>query len=120
LHDWGLEICDGMVGVAQLIDPDETLGHVDAIRSQRALLADPDGTPSARLLADLQRSGLPLAEYGVELAVRTRDYFRSLPGELNSHRAKLVAESGQSRQRQLAIEQADHEPFAEYLAAYFA
>jgi glutamate--cysteine ligase len=120
LRDWGREICDGMVAVAQLIDPDETLGHVDAIRLQRALLDDPDGTPSARLLADLRSSGLPLAEYGVELAVRTRDYFRSLPWELNRHLAQLTAESGQSLQRQQAIEQADRVPFAEYLAAYFA
>jgi glutamate--cysteine ligase len=120
LRDWGREICDGMVAVAQLIDPDESLGHVAAIRDQRALLDDPDATPSARLLADLRASGLSLADYGVDLAVRTRDYFRTLPWELNRHRDELVAESADSLRRQQAIEDADRVSFAEYLAAYFA
>lgn len=120
LRDWAREICDDMVAVARLIDPDESLGHVAAIRVQRDVVDEPDATPSARLLADLRASRLPLAEYGLDLARRTRAYFDALPAELNGTRARLAAEAVASRERQAAIEAADRIDFDAYLAEWFA
>jgi glutamate--cysteine ligase len=109
-----------MVAVARLIDPDETLGHVAAIRVQRDVVDEPEATPSARLLADLRASGLSLGEYGLDLASRTRAYFDALPAEINRNHARLAAEAVASRDRQAAIEAADRLGFDDYLAEWFA
>jgi glutamate--cysteine ligase len=87
---------------------------------QRDVVDEPDATPSARLLADLRASRLPLAEYGLDLARRTRAYFDALPAELNRNRERLAAEAVASRDRQAAIEAADRQGFDEYLAEWFA
>lgn len=118
LQDWATDVCNDMVSVASLLDPDGRQGHVDAIRDQLAVVADPERTPSAALLADLRQSGQPLGEYGLELARRTRAYFLALAPDLNRHQARLEAEARDSIARQAAIEAADHEPFESYLSRY--
>jgi glutamate--cysteine ligase len=120
LQDWGRDICARMIAVAQLIDPDESLGHVAAVRTQAEVVAEPDATPSARLLADLRASGASLADYGLDLARRTRDYFRALPPELNTRFGQLTTESAESLERQAAIEAADTMDFDTYLTGYLA
>ena len=64
--------------------------------------------------------GRPWRAYGLELAGRTRDYFRSLAPELNRHRELLETEAETSLAKQAQIEAADDVPFDEYLARYLA
>ena len=109
-----------MVYVARLIDPGEQQGHVDAIRHQLQAVEDPERTPSAALLRELRTGRQTLAGYGLELAGRTRDYFRSLAPELNRHRELLEAEAKASLAKQAQIEAADNVPFDAYLARYLA
>lgn len=120
LADWGATICRDLVAVAGLIDPGGQQGHVDAIRHQLQAVEDPERTPSAALLAELRSSGQTLANYGLELAGRTREYFLALAPELNRHRELLGAEAGSSLARQRHIEATDEQPFDEYLARYLA
>ncbi|MDP2324535.1 MAG: glutamate--cysteine ligase [Gammaproteobacteria bacterium] len=120
LKDWAGKICRDMVEVARLIDPGEQQGHVAAIHHQLQSVEDPEQTPSAAILRELRSSGQTLAQYGLELAGRTRDYFFSLAPELNRHRDLLTAEAEASLIRQRRIEEADDEPFEEYLARYLA
>jgi glutamate--cysteine ligase len=118
LRDWAAEICIELVAVARLIDPDERQGHVEAIRHQARAVDDPDRTPSAALIAELKDTGLPLADYGLALARRTRDYFLALLPEINQHRELLTSEAEASRRRQAEIEASDAVGFEEYLARY--
>ena len=120
LSEWGATICRDLVQVAGLIDPDGQQGHVDAIRHQLQAVEDPARTPSAALLAELRSSGQTLANYGLELAGRTREYFLSLAPELNRHRELLDAEAEGSLVRQRRIEASDEQPFDEYLARCLA
>jgi glutamate--cysteine ligase len=120
LKDWAASICRDMVQVALLIDPGEQQGHVEAIRYQLQAVEDPERTPSAALLRELRSEGQTLAEYGLQLAGRTRDYFRSLAPELNRHRDLLTSEADVSLARQKQIEAADAVPFDEYLERYLA
>ena len=120
LRDWAAGICNDMVDVARLIDPGEQQGHVDAIRHQLQAVEDPERTPSAALLRELRTGRQTLAAYGLELAGRTRDYFRSLAPELNRHRELLEAEAKASLAKQAQIEAADNVPFDAYLARYLA
>lgn len=120
LTEWATRICEAMVEVARLIDPDETQGHVAAIQHQLSVVEDPDRTPSAALLRELKNTGQPLARYGLQLAGRTRDYFQSLSPELNRHRDLLLATAAGSLEQQKAMEAADTGTFDEYLARYLA
>ena len=120
LREWAARICNDMVQVARLIDPGEQQGHVEAIRYQLLAVEDPERTPSAALLRELRSEGSTLAAYGLDLAVRTREYFRSLAPDLNRHRELLVAEAQASLERQARTEAADNLPFDEYLARYLA
>lgn len=119
LRDWALELLDGMAGVATLIDGGQARGYAEAVAEQRELVLDPALTPSARLLADLRETQLPLFTYAMNLSRGYRDYFRDLDPALNHHAAALAAESRASAVRQQAIEAADELDFAAYLAAYF-
>ncbi|MEO8443710.1 MAG: glutamate--cysteine ligase [Gammaproteobacteria bacterium] len=120
MQEWGTAICDDMIQVARLIDPDEQQGHVEAVRYQRLAVEDPERTPSAALLRELRDQRQSLAGYGLDLARRTRDYFLSLAPDLNRHRELLVVEAADSLARQAQIEAADDQPFDEYLAHYLA
>lgn len=120
LKDWSRMICRDMVQVARLIDPGEQQGHVDAIRYQLEAVEDPERTPSAALLAELRSAGQSLAQYGLELAGRTSEYFLALAPELNQHRQLLAAEAEASLVRQQEIEDTDDQSFEEYLARYLA
>ncbi|MEZ5563077.1 MAG: glutamate--cysteine ligase [Gammaproteobacteria bacterium] len=120
LQAWGLSICNGMVAVARLLDPDGKQGHVEAVRHHAKAVEDPAQTPSAALIAELQDRQQSLADYGLDLARRTREYFLSLGTELNQHREALVAEAGESLRRQAEMEADDELDFDEYLARYLA
>lgn len=120
LVDWATRICESMIEVARLIDPDESQGHVAAIQHQLAVVQDPERTPSAALLRELKDTGQPLARYGLQLAERTRNYFQSLAPELNRHRDLLLATATSSLARQKAIEAADTGTFDDYLARYLS
>jgi glutamate--cysteine ligase len=109
-----------MLQVARLVDPGEEQGHVAAIQHQLQAVEDAERTPSASLLRELRGSGQSLAQHGLDLAGRTRDYFLALAPELNRHRDLLTAEAKASLVRQQRIEAADDEPFEEYLARYLA
>ena len=120
LQDWARSICQDMVQVARLIDPGEKQGHVAAIRYQLDAVDDSGRTPSAALLKELQSGGQSLAQYGLALAGRTREYFLSLAPELNRHRDLLTAEAATSLAKQQEIEATDNQSFDEYLRRYLA
>jgi glutamate--cysteine ligase len=119
LGDWGDELFDGMQAVAELMDPDGDRGCRDALDAQRAVLNDAERTPSARLLADLRETGLPLFTYAMDLSRRYRDYFASLDTGENPRLGMLRTESDESLARQRRIEAEDRLGFDDYLAAYY-
>jgi len=120
LQDWAGSICRDMVQVARLIDPGEKQGHVAAIRYQLDAVDEPERTPSAALLKELSSGGQSLAQYGLGLAGRTREYFLALAPELNRHRDLLTAEAATSLAKQKEIEATDNQSFDEYLGRYLA
>lgn len=120
LQAWGVTICNEMVAVARLLDPDGKQGHVEAVRHHAGAVENPAQTPSATLIAELRDKQLSLAAYGLDLAKRTREYFLSLGTDLNQHRDTLLAEAGDSLRRQAQIESSDVLDFDDYLTRYLA
>ena len=121
LADWGREILDGVGAVAELVDRG-TGGseYRDSVAAQAALLADPDATPSARMLQELAQGGTCFFEYAMEAARGHRDYFRSLAPLSPARLAEFEAEARRSLERQRETERSDSLGFDEYLRRYFA
>jgi glutamate--cysteine ligase len=87
---------------------------------QAGLLADPEVTPSARLLQELRLAGSGFFEFAMQTARGHRDYFQALAA-MNAERLQhFETEASNSLRRQSEIEEADTLSFEQYLANYFA
>ena len=93
LAEWANEVLDAMSGVCEVLDA-ATLdrSYSNSLAAQREKVHDPELTPSARILADMRANG----------------------------EGWFVAQARESLRLQRELEESDHEPFAAYLARYFA
>jgi glutamate--cysteine ligase len=119
LKAWASDVLDAMQPLAELLDGGADGPHSDSLRAQREKVADPDGTPSARMLREMRERGEGFAQFARRVTEQHRDYFRSL--ELDPERdAWLRGLSATSIERQHTIEAADDIDFATFLQTYFA
>jgi len=118
LREHGLQLLDRLAELAVLLDRTDA-GYVAAVEAAREALQQPERTPSARLLKDLEASGTSFFEYGLELARQHQEYFLALPLELEKRQA-LEAQAADSLAVAAAREAAPAPSFDEYLEAYFA
>ena len=130
LRDWAAQALDAMWPVAELLDGAACAcgsgrdlaadgPHCSALRAQLAKVADPDATPSARMLAEMCANGEGFAGFAARLTDRHRDSFRSMT--LDPEReAWLRRLTETSLERQRALEAADAVDFDEFLRRYFA
>ncbi|ARP93308.1 glutamate--cysteine ligase [Bordetella genomosp. 13] len=120
LAQWGSELLDAIAPYAALYDT--ALGgsaYADALQQQRAKLADPELTPSARLLDQLRASGGSFHEYSLEQSRRHGDALRAQP--LPADVAAAYAQAAQrSHDEQLQLERGDDVDFDTYVARYHA
>ena len=83
-------------------------------------MAEPESTPSARLLQALRDSKCSFFEFALDLARRHRRYFSSIAPMPPERARQLETEAVESLRRQRDIEAADRLSFEEYLARYFS
>jgi len=120
LAEWGAEVLDGMEGIAEVLDhAGGAGGYRAAIAVQRAKLADPESTPSGRMLREMRENGEGFYPLAKRLSVEHARHFSAYPLRAE-RRAMLDAEAAQSIARQAAIEAEPQEDFDEFLARYFA
>jgi glutamate--cysteine ligase len=121
LVSWGGEIVEGVRAVAALIDRGEDgAAYAQAVDAQAALLADPDATPSARLLQELRVAGCGFFEFALRAARGHKEYFQALAPLSAARLREFEVEVRESHRRQKRIEDADTLSFEEYLANYFS
>ena len=121
LKTWSAEILEKVLAVAELIDRQENDGsYGQAVRLMQAMVADPESTPSARMLAELQRENCSFFELASALSENHRDYFANIAPLLEDRETELETEAQSSIERQREIEATDRLSFDEYLAHYFA
>ena len=121
LQAWAREIVDKVAAVAELIDrEEEDSSYRDAVSVAAAHVADPDSTPSARLLQELRDAKASFFEFALDLARRDKRYFSSIAPMPPERAQQLEQEALDSVQRQRDIEAADDMTFEDYLARYFA
>ena len=120
LPDWGAEIIRDVRVVAELIDRgNESTEYRDAVDVQAALLANPDATPSARVLEELNQGGIGFFEFAMASAEGHKEYFAALEPMQPERFTHMADEAKESLLRQQLIEESDAVSLDDYLAAYF-
>lgn len=118
---WASEILERVRSVAEVIDEGDASGsYSQAVQQQLQAVEDPLLTPSARMLAELQKTQSSFFEYSFALAKSHADYFASITPLAESRVAMFEKEVAESWQRQQAIEDADDIGLGEYLQRYFS
>ena len=120
LQDWGRELLARIAPVAALLDIQrgDTV-HADALAEAAAKLADPELTPSAKVMAALRANGKSFAAFGLEQSEKHAAYFRANPptAQEAEYFQQLAADS---LTEQAAMEAAPQANFDDYVAAYRA
>ena len=120
LVDCAGELLAGIAQVATLLDTAHSTGlYAASIQQQVAKAADPELTPSARVLREMRQRDMPFFRLAMDYSEHWARYFRAreLPPQL---RARLEEETRRSLAAQREIEQSDQLSFEQYLDNYFA
>ena len=120
LDDCAGELLAGIQQVAALLDAAHGTDLYGAsLRHQAAKVADPELTPSARVLREMRDQQLPFFRLAMGYSEQWAQYFRqrSLSPQVQ---AAYQEETRRSLAAQQAVEQADLVGFDQYLANYFA
>ncbi|MDH4124183.1 MAG: glutamate--cysteine ligase [Gammaproteobacteria bacterium] len=121
LPTWAGEILDKVDAIAAVFDADEGEAcYAHAVRLAQSLVADPDATPSARLLHKLRAEKCSFFDFTLHQAVVHRDYFASIAPLTDHRQAMFEREARESIERQKAIEAGDQLSLDDYLAQYFS
>lgn len=120
LRDWANQIFDSMNLGCDLLDSgNATPVYCSALQQQRAKIADPDLTPSARLLAEIQQNKEEFYDFSLRMSQQHQQWFASRPLAAEQMTA-FEAEARRSHERQREIEASDRVSFEEFMQAYFA
>ena len=120
IKDWANEIIDGVMAVAEEIDRhDGNDSYVAAARMMREIVAEPDATPSARIIAELEKSNTGFFDFSLAMARNHRDYFAAIAKPSDVSSMELQKEAVESLRRQSEIEASDTISLDDYLAQYF-
>ena len=120
MQDWANEILGLLQPICELLD----LGEMDrpytvALAKQQEALANPNRTPSARILAEMRASGENFFRCARRISEQHRRYFEDRP--LAEEQVRFFTEAAErSLRAQQDIEAADDVPFDEFLRRYFA
>ena len=121
LQAWASEIVSNVLAVAEVIDAnDSSQSYTDSVRLMQKLVENPEETPSARMLADLEESRSSFFEYAFGLARSHSDYFASITPLGEARSEVFEKEAVESVRRQQAIEASDNISLDDYLQRYFS
>ncbi|ANN73958.1 glutamate--cysteine ligase [Bordetella bronchialis] len=118
LAQWGKELLDRIAPYAELLDAAYGgQAYRQAVRAQAGKMDEPDATPSARLLADIRRSGASFREYTLAQSRAHAQALLATP--LPAAKTAAYQETARaSLAEQAAIEAADSIDFDAYVLRY--
>ena len=121
LKQWAGDILKKVEIVAELIDSgSDRDDYVQAVKAQASLVADPELTPSARILQDLRTTGLGFFHYALDAARHDQQYFASLEVTSDDQLKQFDEEALDSLKRQTEIEESDSISFDDYVQGYYS
>jgi glutamate--cysteine ligase len=111
---------DKLEPVAELLDRAEgTDGHRQSLSKQRAKIADPELTPSARVLAEMRQRSESFTAFSLRQSEAHADYFRARPLAAGVQ-GDFEAMARESIEQQAETERQDEGDFDTFVAAYQA
>ncbi len=121
LKQWAGDILKKVEIVAELIDSgSDRDDYVQAVKAQASLVADPELTPSARILQDLQNTGLGFFHYALDAARHDQEYFATLEVTSDDQLKQFDEEAVDSLKRQSEIEESDSISLDDYIEGYYS
>ncbi len=120
LREWANEIFEQMSSCSELLDQDsESPIYCSSLQQQRAKIADPDLTPSARMLADMAENKEEFYHFSLRMSRQHQQWFANRP--LDSGQLADFEETARgSFEKQYEIEAGDDVSFEVFLENYFA
>ena len=120
LLDWARETCEALAGICEALDTAEpATPYTDALKIQYAVVADPELSPSARVLREMAEHEESFVEFALRVSREQERHFRSSPFPPETQ-AAYDEQARQSLEAQREIEEGDTVPFERYLQDYFA
>lgn len=120
IKEWGGEILDVMQGFAELLD--EVHGgdnYSKSILKQKQAIADPENTPSAKMLAEMRDKDEGFYQYAMRMSKQHHEAFMN--EQLSNAQSQFFEDlSVSSLAKQKQMEENDKLPFAAFLERYFA
>ncbi|MFT5693162.1 MAG: glutamate--cysteine ligase, partial [Oceanicoccus sp.] len=112
------EILDDVEKIAMQLDAAHGGNDYQRVcAEQRQKIADPELTPSARILADMRKQQTPFFGFAIDLSRKHGDRFRNNP--LNDEEQSYFhTQKEQSEKKQQSIEESDTESFKDFLTDY--
>lgn len=118
LQQWGQQLFDGMQPIAELFDSAYGgTAYRDSLQLQRQKLADPSLTPSAKVLAAVEKAH-GFFNFALQQTNRIQRAFQTVPDA--QERAFFARQASRSLEDQQALEADQSTRFEAYLADYFA
>ncbi len=120
LLDWAAELAEALAQIAVLLDDgDPAKPYQNSLRRLHEAVADPESTPSARILNELRSRRESFAQYGIRISSEHAQRLRAQT--IAPERAQdFAAQSEESLVEQRRIEASDVLPFDEFLARYLS
>jgi glutamate--cysteine ligase len=120
MTQWADSLLSQLQPVAALLDAAADSTHyTTSLQQQTSKVADPELTPSARILREMRERDLPFFRLAMAYSEQWAAYFRSRPLTPDLQ-AAFERESRRSLQAQSELENADDISFEQYLDNYFA
>jgi glutamate--cysteine ligase len=120
LARWGQRILEELAPVAELLDTAHGGSqYAEALADQQAKIADPENTPSARILREMRERDLPFFRLAMSYSEQWAEHFTDVPLAADVAE-EFERESLRSLQAQRDIEAADDISFAQYLGNFFS
>jgi glutamate--cysteine ligase len=120
LQTWAQELCEAMEGICERLDQNTAdAPYTAALRAQKEAIADPQRTPSARVLKEMRERGEGFHHFAKRISTQHARSFSSQPPSPHVS-ASFAAQAERSWERQREIEAADRLSFEAFLAGYFA
>lgn len=115
MSEWANEILTGVGNAAAMLDNiHATTNYSSSVAAQSAKVADPELTPSGRILKDMKEGGLSFFEFSMQQSRKHGEDLRN--NGLSEATVKMMTETAtQSLKEQADIESLDTEGFDEYL-----
>ena len=122
MQQWANEVLDAMQPLAELFDSLHKSGrphYRNALQTQMARVADPDLTPSARVLTEIERHGNSFFRFALAQSEAHREYFMARPLDTDSM-DEFHRQAKASLAEQAAIEAADEVDFDSFVGSYLS